>query len=196
LGQGHAKVAVMPLILYALMQCEALRPTMGNFTPSMDARCAALSQMLSMNPSSLSKCIAPSLQLWSTEQDKILKDCLDLSQEALEDALKDCNAPDAVFFLDSPQQILVYRADQGNVPYPERSARANLTLGPRLKAAIQAAAKAYRTRPVFRSHLKAIPFSKASAMAFDNVLLEDCPTFGGAEDYKSWKKQIAIDVQG
>jgi len=195
LGQGHPKIAVMPLIVYSLMQCDALRPTLGAFAPSMDARCAAATQMFTMNPASLSKCIAPCLQLWSTEQDKILKDSLDLNHETLVKAVKECNCPDAVFFLDSPQQILVYRADQGTVPYGERSSLANLMLGPRLRSAIHVAAKAYRTRPVVRCHLKAVPFLKGTAMAFNNCLVEDCPTYGGVEDYEEWKKLMAAEVR-
>lgn len=189
LGQGHPKIAVIPLIVYSLLQCDALRPTMGAFAPSMDARAAALVQMTCMNPSNLSKCIAPSLQLWSSGQDKILADSIDLNQEALNVTLKKLNAPDAVFFLDSPQQILVYRADQG------KGGRSTLNLGGRFKAAIQVAAKAYRTPPMIRYQLEAKPFSHAAAMAFDNFLLEDNPTYGGKADYQDWKKAIADEVR-
>jgi hypothetical protein len=121
-------------------------------------------------------------------------DSIDLNRAALEDAVKKCKAPDAVFFLDSPQQILVYRADQGLVSYSERSGMATLSMGPRLVGAIQVAAKAYRCRPIIRYQLKAAPFSMAAAMAFDNILLEDCPTYSGNEDYKEWTKHIADEV--
>lgn len=198
LGQGHVKIAVMPLIVFSLMQCDALRPTMGSFTPSMDARCAALTQMASMTPSSLSKCIAPSLQLWSTLKDEILMESIDLNQPAIEDALKECKAADAVFLLDSPQQILVYRADQG--PFASRTSSSStlsksaLALGPRLESAIKVAAKAYRTEPPIRYELKAQPFSKEANMAFQNLLVEDCPTYGGMQDYAEWRSEIANQV--
>jgi len=196
LGQGHPKIAVMPLIVFSLMQCDALRPTMGSFSPSMDARCAALMQMASMKPSSLSKCVAPSLQLWSTADDKVLLESIDLTQNSIQAALKDHKASDAVFFLDSPQQILVYRADQGLLSSKAASTSSSeLILGPRLKASIQVAAKAYRTRPPIRYELQAQPFSKAAAMALKNVLVEDCPTYSGMQDYAEWKSEIANKVK-
>ncbi len=188
LGLGHAKIAVMPLILYSLMQCDALRPTMGSFGPSMDSRSAALTQMASMTPTTLSKCIAPSLQLWSTQIDEVLMESIDLKQSAIQKALQECNAPDAVFFLDSPQQILVYRADQGRVSSTQSTA--SLILGPRLKSAIEAAATAYRTRPPIRYELKGKPFSKEATTAFENLLIEDCPLYEGIQDFDEWKVEI------
>jgi hypothetical protein len=71
----------------------------------MDARCAAMTQMASMTPSELAKCIAPSLQLWSTAHDEPIMETLDLNKKTIEEAIAEMNKQNGVLFLESPQQI-------------------------------------------------------------------------------------------
>lgn len=83
LGHGHAKIAVIPLLVYALMQCDGLRPSGGSFQPSMDARLCAISSMSSLPPGVLCKTIAPSLILWSTKGDEAILESLPLSIDGI-----------------------------------------------------------------------------------------------------------------
>jgi hypothetical protein len=194
LGQGHRQVSILPFLVFALLQCDALRPTCGSFRPSMDARSAAMAQMASMTPSKLAKCIAPCLQLWSTQEDAPIMEMVELRQQAIQDALLDCGADGNVFYLDSPQQILIYDAhrvlDSSKVKQP-------ISLGPKLQAVIQATKKSCRTPPVIRYELEE-PKSKEAGddadRCLDDVLIEDKPTATGFQDFAVWKEEVASMV--
>ena len=67
LAQGHERLRPVALMVYLLLQSEPLRLSHGRFRPSHDLRCAALAQMTSMPPGTLTRCIAPRLQLWESD---------------------------------------------------------------------------------------------------------------------------------
>ena len=196
LGLGHRQVSILPFLVYALLQCDALRPTCGSFRPSMDARSAAMAQMASMTPSKLAKCIAPCLQLWSTQEDAPIMEMVELRQQAIQDALLDCGADGNVLYLDSPQQILIYDAhrvlDSSKVKQP-------IYLGPKLQSIIQATKKSCRTPPVIRYELEEPKSKEAGVEAdrcLDDVLIEDKPTATGFQDFAAWKEEIASIILG
>jgi hypothetical protein len=197
MGKGHEKVAVMPLMLYALLQSDALRPTRGAFCPSMDARCAAITQMAYMAPSTMAKCIAPTLQLWSIQQDETIMESVDLNKKSIQDSLEEMKEGDGVFVLNSPQQILVYRADRLGLS-KLITGGGTAQLGPNLTAAVEASAKIYGTMPAIRYELGG-PTTKAAqdkaARRFDNFLLEDKPTVSGMRDFAEWKVEMAMLIQ-
>jgi len=69
LAQGHEKLQVVPLLIFCILQCDALRPSQGSFRPSIDARIASAANMGNMSPSVFSRCVAPRLELWNSGKD-------------------------------------------------------------------------------------------------------------------------------
>jgi hypothetical protein len=197
MGKGHEKVAVMALMLYGLLQSDSLRPTIGTFRPSMDARCAAITQMSYMPPSALAKCIAPTLQLWSIQDDESIMESVDLNKKSIEHSLEEMKEGDGVFVLNSPQQILVYRADRVGLSKLITNG-GTAQLGPKLTAAVEASANEYGTMPAIRYELGDPTTKEAqdkAARRFDNFLLEDKATVSGMRDFTEWKVAMAVLIQ-
>ena len=195
MGKGHDKVAFLPLLVFTLLQCDALRPSCGAFCPSMDARCAAMVQMAYMPPSDMAKCLAPTLQLWSLKDDKPIVDLVDLNRKAMQKAVEDKGVllGDGVFVLNSPQQILVYRSDRTSVDMPFSG---ELTqLGPNLKEAVEAAAKEYATPPPIRYEMENPENRDEAEKWFDKFLIEDKPAFCGTRNYSEWRAKIATLIR-
>jgi hypothetical protein len=196
LGKGQEQAAILPFLIFALLQCDALRPTCGSSRPSMDSRCAAMTQMASMTPSALSRCIAPILQHWSTEEDEPVLEMVDLNQDAMQHALYDCRDGD-VLFLDSPQQILVY--DSRHARDPNTTTKQSIIqLSPKLQAAVETSAQSNRTPPTIRYVLKDPPTEEArkeAALCLEDCLIEDKPTTTGHANFANWKAAIALCVQ-
>jgi hypothetical protein len=198
LGKGHNKVAALPPIVYAILQCDAIRPS-PNVSP--DTRCAAISQMASMIPSDLVKCIAPSLQLWSAKKDAPIQDNIDLSLRKAIKAMKassEVGDEDMIFVLNSPQQALVYKATLkeqekkfklGLKPYQPKS--------PNLNALVQSMVNSYRTKPLSTANDQG---ENLSYKRFVHAMIEDYPTTidsegEGGSTFEEWRANMATLVQ-
>jgi len=203
LGQGHRRVASLALVVFSLLQCDALRPSPG---VSADARCAAIAQMASMIPRDLVKCIAPSLSLWSAKDDVPMERSIDLSLYEAIKAYKRAAANkkgELVFLLDSPQQLLVYKA---SLKAHEETKKFKLglkpyapTKSPKLLGMIQAMTSSYRVKP-FTTLDSDSQSETASFRRFIQNMIEDMPTAGPADgedsgNFKDWKSDMAQLVQ-
>ena len=193
LGQGHEQIQILPFLAYALLQCDGLRPTNGSFRPSMDGRCAALAQMSSMTPSVLAKCIAPCLQLWSTREDTQIIPMVDLNRDVIVSSLQEATEGD-VFFLDSPQCIMLWKAKTGTGNSDTPEGEQEIKIGPNLKAAIDSASAAYRTAPAIQYKFGENDYERADRI-LDDVLIEDKPTANGLANFIEWRSEIARMVQ-
>lgn len=69
LAQGHDRLSSLPLLVFSLLQCDALRPNdvESSFYPTHDARTAAAANMANMTPGALARSIAPRLEVWSED---------------------------------------------------------------------------------------------------------------------------------
>lgn len=197
LGQGHRRIAALPLVVFSLLQCDALRPSPS---VSADARCAAIAQMASMTPRDLVKCIAPSLSLWSGKEDAAIVRTVDLSLlEAIKAVKKarDDKKGELVLVLDSPQQLLVYKANL-------REEGKKLTLGlkpyqpksPKLKGMVKAMASSYRVSPFTTDDSS----ETASYRRFVHNMIEDMPTVAPvdgepSDNFNIWQSDVASLVQ-
>ena len=126
LAQGHDRLRPIVLMVYLLLQCDAFRCSSDYFCPSHDVRSATISHMSSMTPASLTRCIAPRIQLWESGVDvrEPLYDVLDLRSDAIQAAILECTStspttkagrssqqpPGLILFLDTPEQIVVMDA--------------------------------------------------------------------------------------
>jgi hypothetical protein len=205
LAQGHSRLRTIPLMTYLLVQCDALRQSGGIYQPSMDLRCAALTQMLSMTPTNLTRCIAPRLQLWAAgrpddeeydEKDDVpILDIIDLRTEAVQLAVMEFGeSEDLIVFLDSPDQLVVMDARYVN-------ASASSTADPDLKASrgleqtIAEARQSYRTQPSVAYELgQAETFGERSIHRLMDALIEDAPSPSGHENFYQWRSSIASSV--
>jgi len=215
MGQGHYKVNVVPLIVYAIMQSDALRPCIGKFQPSMDARLCALTQMASMTPKALAKCFAPSLSLWSLKDDEPVVESLPLSGDGILSTLEDLggdgesSSEDGIVFLESPQHVILYRSlDLQNILLgigengDKNKKRRSIKIGSKLESAILAGLNGYRTPPPQWSELEKfldnhggdLEEVKVSPSIFLSMLLEDKPTVGGERNFAEWSSKIAESV--
>jgi len=119
LGQGHKSLRDLPLLIFSLLQSDAIRPNKDSYNPSIDARYAAAANMCTMVPKQLHRCIAPRLQLWLN--DGTNQPCLDdvkRSWNGIDVAVVDQvgefqddtvdRGPAPLLLLDSPRNILIY----------------------------------------------------------------------------------------
>lgn len=200
LGQGHAKLALVPLMVYLLMQCDVLR----SFPNCLDYRLQTLCQMSNMVPTVLARAIAPRLQLWESarlvpsyksssydSEDEPVMDVMDLSSTAVQEAVMEYDQTSKrplLLFLDAPDQILVLHA--AHVVATRNSEPASIS--PALKRAIQDAADSYRVPPPIFYELSP-PGMDASPvlMRLVDVLMEDAPSSSGDEHFSAWRSRIA-----
>jgi len=212
LAQGHELLKALPLIVYSLLQCDAIRPSSlsEGFCPSMDARCAAGGQMSSMLPRALASCIGPRLQLWSCSEGLIL-DMIDLQMLAIQIAVEEFgNDPrtgktrtDLVLFLDAPDCIVVCTAQYfSNNQKPPRTRKKKTAIGPDLQKSIDAAVRSHRSAPIViydfgeeagRDGADAIQ-PKQGYFRILASLIEDRPGKGDTKNYKDWGDILAADV--
>lgn len=117
LAQGHERMCSVPLMMYLLLQCDALRKysydrfknndtsdgrgnnntTSINFRNGIntDLRTCAMMQMISMTPNQLVRCIAPRIQIWETGKNitEPFIDVIELKMEAIHaGVLEYCNS--------------------------------------------------------------------------------------------------------
>ena len=213
LGQGHFKMNALPLVVYAIMQCDALRPSGGNFQPSMDARLCALAQMASMTPTTLAKVLAPSISLWSLMENRLLLESLPLSREGILCAIEDLgenSEKDTVLFLDSPQRVVLFDIDEllndedGESPSAGTSTTVSaskpIELGLELQSSIRSALVGSRTAPSGSNALQIFLKNyyggnlgdiRVPPSVLDSLLVEDTATKSGDRDFIEWKVRMA-----
>ena len=198
LGQDHENVAEVSSLIYALLQCDALRPSCGSFEPSMDGRCAAMSQMASMSPEVLRKCIYPTLQLWSWKKDELIEELLGLNIMAVKDAIEQTVEEGCTLLLDSPQAIVVCPAENLKKRSSPKKGKGKSTsntkdepfkLGTNLEEAVEEAAAQYRIHPTVKHD------RTPKATALDSFLVEDKGLADGTQDFAEWRVEVASQVQ-
>lgn len=200
LGQGHAKLALVPLMVYLLIQCDVLR----SFPKCLDHRLQTLCQMSNMVPSVLARAIAPRLQLWESApvvpsskagsrdcEDEPIMDVMELSSTAVQEAVMEYDQTSKrplLLFLDAPDQILVLHAAHIVATRSPESA----IISSALKRAIQEAANSYRVPPPIFYELSP-PSNDASPVLLRlvDVLMEDAPSPRGDEHFAAWRSRIA-----
>jgi hypothetical protein len=200
LGQGHERLNAVPLVVFALLQCDALRPSMGSFQPSMDVRSAASAQLYSMSPSVLARCIAPRLELWdsSGSEDEPIVEDMDLSLEHVGMSLMEHRqtgrdqSSDLVLLIDTPREIVV--CDSRHLQGSETTSKAEIGKG--LERSIEIAAASYRVPPPVVYELDLAESSSPMPLArVKDVLVEDSQTVQGLQNYEQWKQEVAAMVQ-
>ncbi|KAL7562891.1 hypothetical protein ACA910_000264 [Epithemia clementina (nom. ined.)] len=200
LAKGHPHLQNMPLMIYMLLQSDAFANLL-----SLDDRFAALSQLSSMPPDTLTRCIAPRLQLWAavspgengntindsnnnnnnnqndnTIETEPLVELIELRQDAIHWAVQDCaqsmnEGEGFFFFVDSPREILVVDASLIVSSVP-KSTQAHVSVG--LQNAIDFARSSYSTRPLVRYVLE--EYDTEGLQAFRELCCnEDKPLFMG-----------------
>ena len=183
LAQGHDRLCSLPLLVFSLLQCDALRPggRGSTFRPSADARCAAAANMANMTPGALARCIAPRMELWLSGDgaNEPLVESLGMSMKALRSAIDEHNRHHTIsrmsgngnaliLLLDSPRQILLHDCMQlpfGGlairstpvsrfpVEVSEGSSRGFTQTGKALRSAVEETIRSYRVAPPTRNDL-------------------------------------------
>ena len=210
LGEGHFKTRFFPLLTYAIMQCDALRPCGRVFKPSMDARLCAITQMSSMTPKASAKTFAPSLSLWSLKNDNTILDSLPLSREGILEQIKDLgeeDIQDSVFLLESSQNVILFTVDDlenmDSKPKKDFTGDRPYNIGADLDATISDSLAAYRTAP---PQLKVFERTfvnngtgdlndfKVTPSLLRSMLVEDMPDFDGNKNFEDWKFKMAQSI--
>jgi len=204
LAQGHSQLQMLPLLIFSLIQCDALRPRRDSFEPSIDSRSAASANMGNMSPSSISRCISPRLELWisglgnkgpsfdsvGTSMDDIRFAVIDQVglHEKTEEA-PDASTPRPLLLLDSPRQVLIYdcyefcRLQSGikdeDVPMD-------------LKISAKMAKQSYRVPPLVKSSAGSKDIQLADADShLKDALIEDSRLSETNQTYKEWLNLLA-----
>ena len=197
LAQGHYILKDVALMIYQLMQCDAFRSSRPSFCPSSDLRYATLCQMLSMTPHSVSRCIAPMLQAWLSGADETepVVDCVDLRHKSVKMAAEEySNYDDVVFFVDSPDEILLL--DGRNIDSEstkESSTSSGVTISESLRNTMERASHSYRVKPDMSSIVVGNS-THTSLRTLSNIFVRDAPSPSGLPNYTKWKKDIARRV--
>mmetsp|Transcript_10492 Transcript_10492/g.30669 ORF Transcript_10492/g.30669 Transcript_10492/m.30669 type:complete len:1140 (-) Transcript_10492:275-3694(-) len=205
LGQGHNKAHVLPLLVYGIMNSDALRPCGGSYQPSMDARLCAMTQMASMSPRNMARLLSPSLSLWSIKEDQPIMESLPLSRESVLGAIEeieDYDPEDMVLLLDSLQRVLLFRIDELDVG-PASSVSLSIKIGPALRAAIAEAIEGFRTAPLqWRAMERFLENDggdlndiRVPRSVLFSMLLEDSNTTSGDRDFAEWKSSMAEAIK-
>lgn len=220
LAQGHDRLRPVVLMVYLLLQSDPLRLSEGGqyYRPSFDYRSVLLSRMTSMTPCTLTRCIAPRLQLWESGANvhEPILEVIDLRSDAVQSAVLECSSNSStsqdaglILFLDTPEKIVVMDARYVNSDYSsangngtsnsprQRKKSSPLVIGEGLKHAIEDAASSYRTRPDIVYQLDQSETSgEYTLLSLLDCLLEDTPhAASGCESFMEWKAMIARAVQ-
>ena len=221
LAQGHERLRPVVLMVYLLLQSDPLRMSAGSYRPSHDCRCAALSQMSSMTPSALTRCIAPRLQLWESGEDIMepIWEVLDLRSDAVQTAVLEGtrtlqHRPKGSFglilLLDTPEQIVVMDARsviltddlddtsgaRHSGTHRATNTTATLVMSIGLRMAVEDAARSYRTQPRILVELQnSSSDSERTLLRLVDHLLEDTAhAASSSENFADWKAKIAQEV--
>ena len=188
LGQGHERLKSIPLMMWALLQSDAFRPSFGTFRPTADARCACLIQLASMSPAMVAQAVAPPLELWD-DKEAIVEMDLSLEKVKLHVLEHQQSGEPLLLFLDSPSLLIV--CDSRHL-VPNNNVKTNAVIGPSLQRAIDAAIKSYVDPPPI---LYALDMSTSTTMLWKDVLLEDSISVMSGHNFEGWKRELASAVK-
>jgi len=201
LAKGHIGLQYLPLMVFALIQCDALRPKSGRFNPSIDSRAAAAANMGNMPSSSIARCIAPRMELWlgDGKSDAAVDENIEMNMNALRFAIienidhyddsvqEDYTGPAPLLLLDSPSCVLIY--DCRELCNLRPSVIKDLPKA--LEKSIDEAVNSYRVEPQSRCFVgygEATP--KEAMHHLHDSMIEDSFTSKG-ESYEQWCTRIA-----
>ena len=202
MGAGHSKVKSVPLLVYALMNCDALRPSNENFKPSMDARLCAIAQLTSMTPKNMAKILAPSLSLWSLRDDRPVLDSLPLRREGILaklDALDEDSKKDTILLLDSLQRVVFFDGVELGGSKGRTNESRSIEVGTQFESRVLSNLRGYRTAPLNSKAVERILDEKGGSLTDVGVsrsvllsmLIEDKATNRGDSNFNEWKSRIA-----
>ena len=188
LAQGHGRLRPIVLLLFLLLQqCQASNNTASDL--SLDRDGLSLSDLVRMSPDSLTRCLAPRLQLWSN--DDVLVDLIDLCYETMVNTIREeaallKNPRDSLLLvLDAPDQIIVANARAFLPGSTEAMNKLPARLGSSLQSTLKDMVASYPTPPPI--------FYGGSGSWLTEVCKEDSP-LGSASDFGAWRTKIAKTV--
>jgi len=218
LARGHERLSSLPLLVFSLLQCDALRPSGDSFRPTIDSRAAAAANMARMSPGALARCIAPRLELWlehATRGGNIrsgkgepLVESLNMNMEALRLAFFDLR-DDAqqeskyspILLLDSPRQVVIcdcsFVVDRIDGRASTRRTIADsdhiTKVGPVLHRAIQETLRSYRVPPPVLYCLgdNNTGCMNEAILHLQDALVEDSYTSLSRENFDQWCTEVA-----
>lgn len=193
LAQGHGRLRPIALLLFLLLQQCQSKITDSSTTPSYQCQWnrsgLSLSDLVRMSPDSLSRCLAPRLQLWSN--DSVLVDLIDLRHETVVHTIREETAllknprDSLLLVLDAPDQIIVANARAFLPGSKEPLDKLPPQLGPNLQSTLKDMVASYPTPPP-------TIYGGGSSWLTD-VCREDLP-LGDASNFDAWRVHIAKTV--
>jgi len=194
LGQGHEVLQHLPLMIFSLFQCDALRPNSGDFNPSVDARAAAAANMSNMTPEVIVRCIAPRIEFWISG--KTCSEALDESvnmnisdiRYTIVDQIATANGERyqetvPLLFVDAPYNVFIYDLrDICNLRPATEDDLPDALLETKNEAVVS-----YRVPPpTFVSTYKDHIAAHRAHSCFKDVLVEDSVTSAKHESFEGW----------
>ena len=109
LAKGHEQLSPLPLLIFALLQCDTFRQQNVNYKPTIDARAAASISMANMTPAVLARCIAPRIDCWlGNSVAGPTHQIIDLNRRSIDDIQSTSSSDNIAFIIDSSNQIVVW----------------------------------------------------------------------------------------
>ena len=188
----------LPLLVFCLMQCDALRQSDAHYHPSLDSRASASSNMFNMPPSVLARCIAPRLELWylGFQSKEFAVESIDMCLSSLVSSTGELGRGQGlgtpIVFLDSPNQIYLntfsVQSKKSLKPIPEFQQK-------RIYEAINEAVNSYRVPPPVDISFDIADAWLSSPHIVDS-LIEDSHNALFRLNFKDWCSDIAEIVNG
>lgn len=200
LGQGHDVLQHLPLMIFSLFQCDALRPNSGDFNPSVDARAAAAANMSNMTPEVIVRCIAPRIEFWISGKDtnEALDESVNMNIRDIRYTIVDQIATAdgekyqeivPLLFVDAPYNTFIYDLrDICNLRPATEDDLPDALLETKNEAVVS-----YRVPPpAFVSTYKDDHIAAHRAYScFKDVLVEDSVTSAKHESFEGWRIVLA-----
>lgn len=185
LAQGHEQLCSLPLLLFALLQCDIFRQQSDLYRPSRDARCAASRAMATMPPAALARCIAPRIDCWegglTTEATHQIIDLNRRALDVIQSKAWSTNSSGVAFVIDSSYQTIVWNSS--------RDEKQMSGFGSEIMQEVTRIARTYRSAPP----LYILNGENESVWRFQEALIEDSEMYDGKAFYE-WCSDIADEV--
>jgi len=195
LAQGHEVFQHLPLLIFSLIQCDALRPNDGDFNPSLDARAAAAANMSNMTSSVIVRCIAPRIEFWLSGQEtgEALYESVNMNISDIRYCIVDqigtldgeeYHGTLPLLFIDAPYNTFIY--DCRDICKLRPATEDDLP-GSLLKTRTEAVESYRAPPPTFDSvHSDGHTTAQTAFSCFNDILVEDSVTSTKHESLQEW----------
>jgi hypothetical protein len=198
LAQGHGRLQPIALLVYLILQRLITEGTSFR-SDRLHSHGLSLRDLVTMSPESLSRCLAPRLQLWSN--DEVIVDLIDLAFYSIQSAIREEAAmlmnpwQDLLLVVDSPEEIIVDNAKDILKTKIQQHGQQNASKpGANLQKTLNEMANSYQTPPPIHIGMNDKELVAAKCKE-DLPILFDSSGNVHSPNFRAWRQMIAEQVE-